>query len=111
MLRHTIDLVFKDAIARQQAEWLWTTTVPLRSVTFEDNKYYDWDRLTARAAADVRLFAGSQGTLEVSCPASARYECSLCKLNPDSALTGFAPAPETSARADSILARTHRSCA
>ena len=55
MLEHPLDLAFGDFLNVQQADWLAATTVPLRSVSFEDDAYYIWDAHTTRGLPPTRL--------------------------------------------------------
>ncbi len=84
MLQQPLDLVFKDPLKRQQALWLATTAVPLRSVSFDDTKWYGWDPLSARPAAVDRCFAGSRGTLQVK-PVQAWHLCDIVRTIDDHA--------------------------
>ena len=72
MLEHPVDLVFEKSITEKQAEWLATTSVPLRGVAFHRRSVQAygacaWDPQSETVAADSRCCAASTSTLQVTC--------------------------------------------
>lgn len=70
MLGHPVELVFNQHMTERQADGLATTNVPLRGVSFHRGNRQDFgygmDALTEWVIADVRSFATSRNTLEVT---------------------------------------------